>query len=478
MASRDLPWAFHNVYPSLDVQNVPGYPNHCPTEWRENCPKFDGDPALAVTHVANYMKYVSSLDVLHEDVLMKIFVSSLESSQKDWLAHLCDPKSIPSSTKLIEEFLRHYRPATQSLEDAFQELKHILCREGFPINDETIDEEVLEEHTHENKLEEDPDEENLDETFDEEEVLISTLPFDEDIQAFVPPAHQEENMISDNPFEDLDDALFCDFGSEELLEEPLDATDLSKKGHMKHSALRIKPRVMKRRWRSMPMKRKNNLDEAQHVEASFSLLLLDEDEVVQTCLPPAHEDEETISLDDTDDLVQDPSDMVDLHIDDFIQVGRRRWDVSCFSIDRDPIYDIEGSSQAEGVEFSSSEEWSSYVYDSDVWQPGDDMVTDLFFPFEDDLSQHTQSDLQSSFGAYPFEDADLFYEDFQPLCSYFEEYQDVATSEQSEVHSSKRKYFHLGYFHGDSQGKRRCFSTPETVPYLLPSSPRDHAVFF
>jgi hypothetical protein len=74
------------------------------------------------------MKYVSSLDVLHEDVLMKIFVSSLESSQKDWLAHLCDPKSIPSSTKLIEEFLRHYRPATQSLEDVFQELKHILCK--------------------------------------------------------------------------------------------------------------------------------------------------------------------------------------------------------------------------------------------------------------------------------------------------------------------------------------------------------------
>jgi hypothetical protein len=93
----------------------------------------------------NYMKYASSLNVLHEDVLMKIFVSSLESSQKDWLAHSCDPKSIPSSTKLIEEFLRQYRPATQSLQDAFQELKHTLCREGFPIDDETIDEEKLEE---------------------------------------------------------------------------------------------------------------------------------------------------------------------------------------------------------------------------------------------------------------------------------------------------------------------------------------------
>jgi hypothetical protein len=152
--------------------------------------------------------------------------------------------------------------------------------------------------------------------------------------------------------------------------------------------------------------------------------------------------------------------------------------VSCFSIDRDPIYDIEGGSQVEGVGFSSSEEWSSYIYDSYSWQPGDDMVANLFRPFEDDLSHHTQSDPRSSFGTYPFEDAYLFYEEFQLLCLDFEEYHEIATSEQSESHSSKRKYFHLGDFHGDSQGKRNCFSTLEIVPYLLSSSPRDHVILF
>jgi hypothetical protein len=106
---------------------------------------------------------------------------------------------------------------------------------------------------------------------------------------------------------------------------------------------------------------------------------------------------------------------------------------------------------------SSSEEWSSYIYDSDVWQPGDDMVTYLFFPFEDDLSQHTQSDLQSSFGTYPFEDADLFYEDFQPLCSDFEEYQDMATSEQSEVHSSKQEVFSSWIFPWRFTGEEAVF---------------------
>jgi hypothetical protein len=107
---------------------------------------------------------------------------------------------------------------------------------------------------------------------------------------------------------------------------------------------------------------KEDLDEVQHPneqkETLVFVLPLDEDEVVQPCFPPAHEDEEVISPNDANSFVKDLSDMVDLHIDDFIQVGRRRWDVGCFIIDRDPIYDIEGSSQAKGVEWSSSEDWS------------------------------------------------------------------------------------------------------------------------
>jgi hypothetical protein len=170
----------------------------------------------------NYMKYASSLNILHEDVMMKILVSSLESSQKDCLAHSCNLKSIPSSTKIIEEFPWNYRPTTQSLQDAFQEIKHTLCREGFLIDDETIDEEVLDRHICEENyqahLEEVSHVEYLDETFDE------------DIQAFVPPTHQQENMLSCNPFENLDVTLFHTFGSKQALEEILDATYLFKKG--------------------------------------------------------------------------------------------------------------------------------------------------------------------------------------------------------------------------------------------------------
>jgi hypothetical protein len=199
------PWAFHKVYPSFDVHDIRGYPNHCSSRWRVSCPKFNGDPTLAVTHVMNYMRYASRLNVLHEYVLMKICVSSLESIQKYLFTHSFDPKSIPYSTKLIEEFLRHCWSATQILQDSFQEPKHTLCREGFPINDETIDEEKLEE--------------NMDETYDEDEV--SSLPLDEDIQTSAPQTHQEENMMIFDPLEDLDDVLFHDLESEEVSEENL-----------------------------------------------------------------------------------------------------------------------------------------------------------------------------------------------------------------------------------------------------------------
>jgi hypothetical protein len=254
-----------------------------------------------------------------------------------------------------------------------------ICREGFPKDeDEENPEEDLNEVSHV---------EDLNETFDEDEVLIYALPLDEDIQAFAPSTYQEENMMSCDPFEDLNDTLFHEFGSEEVLEEPLDETNPFKMRQTKHSVLRIKPLVMKRRQRGMYIKRKKNYDESQHVETSLSLLSLDEGEVVQPCFPPVHEIEESISLNDEE--IQDPVEaalasilpahkdkemvifshigglmkeivnMVDENIDTFIQTGRHTWDFGRFIFDRDPIYDIDGSSQRKGVDLSCLEDWSS-----------------------------------------------------------------------------------------------------------------------
>jgi hypothetical protein len=130
---------------------------------------------------------------------------------------------------------------------------------------------------------------------------------------------------------------------------------------------------MKRCWRGKPMRKKKNSDEVPRTEnldeTSVSILPPDKDEVVQPFSPPAHEDEEVISPNDADVSMKNLSNMVGQHIDDFIQVGRRRWDVGCFIDDRDPIYDMEGSSHTKRAKLSSSVSWSSYAYDSYSWQP-------------------------------------------------------------------------------------------------------------
>jgi hypothetical protein len=70
------------------------------------------------------------------------------------------------------------------------------------------------------------------------------------------------------------------------------------------------------------------------------------------------------------------------------------------------------------------------VSDPYIWHPSDDMIMDLFHPPEDDLSQYMKDDFQSSFescDAYPFEDSDLFYEEFQPpSCSDYDGHQVMA----------------------------------------------------
>jgi hypothetical protein len=187
----------------------------------------------------------------------------------------------------------------------------------------------------------------------------------------------------------------------------------------------------------MHVKRNKNSDESQHVETSLYLLPLDEGEVGQPYFPPVHEVEEEINLNDEeievpvettltsvlpahedknmvifihiDRFMKGRLDSVDYHIDMFTKNGIRIWDVGCVIFYGDPIYDIEGSSQEEGVEVSYLEDWPSCMYDSYVWHHDDDMITYLFHPFEDNPTQHFQDDFRPSIGSC---DVDLFCLDF------------------------------------------------------------------
>jgi hypothetical protein len=115
------------------------------------------------------------------------------------------------------------------------------------------------------------------------------------------------------------------------------------------------------------------------------------------------------------------SDIVD--IDEFIHVGRRKWDVVGY--DMDPIYDIENHFQVLPLQLSQQ-----VTLDFDQWQQGDDIITDTFQTPKVDLVPYFPDDFRSyleDFDEYSSEHLDSFHEeDYQPpLCSGLDRSKDI-----------------------------------------------------
>jgi hypothetical protein len=72
----------------------------------KHIPKFDGNAHFVTQHVISFLEFVSKLNVIHEEVLIRLFVSSLEGDPKTWIKH-CSPRKISSFAGLIQVFLKH-----------------------------------------------------------------------------------------------------------------------------------------------------------------------------------------------------------------------------------------------------------------------------------------------------------------------------------------------------------------------------------
>ena len=77
------PWSLHEMFPSLDIKDIPGYPNNFSLYSRYNCQNFDRSPSLIVTHVVNLFKYTSEIDAMHQYVLIRLFFLSLDIRQNN-----------------------------------------------------------------------------------------------------------------------------------------------------------------------------------------------------------------------------------------------------------------------------------------------------------------------------------------------------------------------------------------------------------
>jgi hypothetical protein len=121
----------------LNFSAIDGYPHLVPQidEWQDLLPRFyEGDDDNPFEHVHEFHALMQQLDIHHEDILMKMFMYSLEGDVRQWYRTL--PASSISSLKDFHEvFFSHCKiiyPAERLFEN---------CCEGYAsyIQDSTSD---------------------------------------------------------------------------------------------------------------------------------------------------------------------------------------------------------------------------------------------------------------------------------------------------------------------------------------------------
>ena len=138
--------SFFHKFPALDIASIPGHPNHVAGRMLCGMPVFDGDPSSAIDHVEKFNAHTSKEKVVHQDVLMLLFFSSLYD-HNSWLQNH-KPRSISYIDKFIDGFLRNFQvcPALRIQEEGF--IEHHQGPEN--LNDEWGDESSLCSHDEKN----------------------------------------------------------------------------------------------------------------------------------------------------------------------------------------------------------------------------------------------------------------------------------------------------------------------------------------
>jgi hypothetical protein len=188
-----------------------------------------------------------------------------------------------------------------------------------------------------------------------DEVSTCAPPSDEVVHETFPLAEQEDDEVSFFPFKDSDDTLFHESESEgemeSLKEVDIPCCTIEDEGEIYENQTMM--HVEDTQVLKAPAQEETvSYPPLQHFDESLPFDLGDKEEMDEplNILNPA--------CYDTD------SDIVD--IDDFIHVGRRKWDI--VSYDMDPIYDIENHFQVLHSQH--------ITFDFDKWHQGDEIFTD------------------------------------------------------------------------------------------------------
>jgi hypothetical protein len=104
-------------YAFCDFSSIVGFPNQVPNrdEWENNIPIFRGEEwEVPAEHLLDFHEFIDRLEIVHEDVQIKLFKCSLEGIALDWC------QSLPSAS-------------VSSLAD-FHAAFHAFCEDQFPAD--------------------------------------------------------------------------------------------------------------------------------------------------------------------------------------------------------------------------------------------------------------------------------------------------------------------------------------------------------
>jgi hypothetical protein len=212
------PW--EQVYPTINFKSFQGYPHYLDTKWLNNSPRFGG---LPISHIVEFLKYISEIELGGEDVLVKLFILSLPSFLQDWFKSCCEDRGISSFVDLISRFIEFVKPQCLTYEDALKNLAVALENEGFTTEivedlrdvyhtqyqeSSDIEGEIYEENCQPLEEEQDFSHDSIECSEDltrkvnyEDEALVTAPPSDEALQDPISLAQDEENEVSHFPFQ-------------------------------------------------------------------------------------------------------------------------------------------------------------------------------------------------------------------------------------------------------------------------------------
>jgi hypothetical protein len=453
-------------YRPLDMSEIPGYPRKMPPRYEDFLPRFSGiNGECPESHMIRFWKFFEyfPIDDEAEDIVMKLFSASLHEEARRWFDSL-PAASITTMEQFEGIFLANWTMKIEVIQSLLKELEGIrqadseivkafgfkfeklLCQIpqshrpeerylvyiytnglqghlGFLLskkNPKTLSEahnmaiqieknlyltranamdilSLIELVSHEDAQErgeqiieqqnEDVNEEQ--ELEEDDEVSACAPPADEALQDPVTPAEDEENEVS--CFDSFDDALFYDSENEEgteLLDEPdpLCLKDEDVEGDLSSD------------------------DDIQILEAldqeGLSEVHCSPFQVLNGYLPYDAKSEKVLDV-LTPPCYDTDTDIADF--DEFIHVGRRRWDA--IGYDTDPIYDTKDHFRTLPLQLPQQISF-------DQWQKGDEVFTCSIQNTKDDLLSLSSDVCQSyleMFDEYAEHLNPFYYR--PPLCS-------------------------------------------------------------